>query len=168
MWTKRVKNFLFSAKMKKDIQTATPKINFKVDSVLENIKTNFEITKPIPKTINSTVNLNTVFDNMKPIFDGESTFDKQLEVFFNKVAINDYEIKSRYELTCRKLEEIFQREVYNTCKVYNFGSTVTGLGFKNCDLDIYLDLGNILSNADIMKFCSNIEQLNKTNFTKCN
>lgn len=94
----------------------------------------------MPETINGTVDL--VFDNIKSIFEVESTFDEQLTAFLNKVAISESEIKSRYELTCRKLEEIFQRQVYATCKVCRFGSTVTGLGFKNCDLDMYLDIGN--------------------------
>lgn len=97
--------------------------------------------------------MDLVFDNIKSIFEVESSFDEQLSVFLNKVAISDSEIKSRYELTCRKLEEIFKRHIYATCKVYRFGSTVTGLGFKNCDLDIYLDSGIIfrLFQAEISK-----------------
>ncbi|XP_031844900.1 speckle targeted PIP5K1A-regulated poly(A) polymerase isoform X2 [Nomia melanderi] len=38
------------------------------------------------------------------------------------------------------LDKIF-KVVFPKCKTYKFGSTQTGLGFKECDLDIYMDIG---------------------------
>lgn len=90
------------------------------------------------------LNTDSEFDNIKSSFKTGSTFEEQLSTFFNKVAINDSEINSRYESTRKRLEKIFQQKVYATCNLYKYGSTVTGLGFKNCDMDIYLDLGKDL------------------------
>ncbi|XP_008211725.2 speckle targeted PIP5K1A-regulated poly(A) polymerase [Nasonia vitripennis] len=90
------------------------------------------------EAINDTVDLN--YENLKSIFEVESTFDEQLAVFLDKVAIKESDIIWRYEPTCEKLNEIFQT-VFPKCKTYRFGSTVSGLGFRNCDLDIYIDPG---------------------------
>ena len=35
-------------------------------------------------------------------------------------------------------------ELYPSCIVYLFGSTVNGLGFKGCDIDAFMDLGKLL------------------------
>lgn len=83
-----------------------------------------------------------MYDNIKPIFEVESTFDQQLEAFLDRVAISESEIETFYEPTCRKLNEIL-KSVFKNCTTYRFGSTVSGLGFKNCDLDIYVDIGKI-------------------------
>ncbi len=49
------------------------------------------------------------------------------------------------ERICRYLEDTFAREVTNgpggKCKVVPFGSTVNGLGFRGCDLDLYAEMG---------------------------
>ena len=39
------------------------------------------------------------------------------------------------------LSEAFAAAGYSGCAASPFGSTVSGLGFVGCDLDIYLDLG---------------------------
>lgn len=69
-----------------------------------------------------------------------STFDEQLEAFLDRVSMSDVEIETKYEPTCRTLENIF-RNVYPCCRIHRFGSTISGLGFKHCDLDIYVDTG---------------------------
>lgn len=83
-----------------------------------------------------------MYDNIKYIFEEKSTFDEQLIAFLDKISISDCEIRTRYESTCRRLEEIF-RNIFPKCRVFRFGSTVSGLGFRNCDLDldIYMDCG---------------------------
>ena len=37
----------------------------------------------------------------------------------------------------------FARNGYPACVVYPFGSTVNGLAFKGCDLDLNVDLGKL-------------------------
>ena len=93
-----------------------------------------------PEAINDSEDL--IYDNIKSIFEVESTFNDQLSMFLEKVAIKNYEIETRYETTCNDLDEIF-RYVFPKCKTYRFGSTVSGLGFQNCDLDLYMDIGKI-------------------------
>lgn len=100
---------------------------------------NTNVQQPTSEVFNDAKDLKS--DSKNSNVKVESAFDKQLKVFLDKVSISDSEITSRYELTCRRIEKIFKRHVYATCKVHRFGSTVIGLGFKNCDLDIFLDLG---------------------------
>ncbi|KAJ8670269.1 hypothetical protein QAD02_001528 [Eretmocerus hayati] len=88
--------------------------------------------------INDTEDL--LYDNIKSLFEIEPTFDEQLAAFLDKISISDSEIQSRYETTCERLNDIF-RSAFPKGRTYRFGSTVTGLGFKNCDLDIYFDTG---------------------------
>jgi DNA polymerase sigma len=83
-----------------------------------------------------------IYDNIKSIFEIQSTFDEQLTAFLDKVAISNSEIETRYEPTCKALNKIF-RNVFPNCKTHRFGSTVSGLGFKNCDLDIFMEIGKI-------------------------
>lgn len=80
------------------------------------------------------------YDNIKHIFEGEATFDEQLTLFLNTIELTDFEIETRYESVCTHLAKIF-KVVFPKCKTYKFGSTQTRLGFKECDLDIYMDIG---------------------------
>nr|XP_012138483.1 PREDICTED: speckle targeted PIP5K1A-regulated poly(A) polymerase-like isoform X2 [Megachile rotundata] len=80
------------------------------------------------------------YDNIKHIFEGEATFDEQLTLFLNAIQLTDFEIETRYESVCTHLDKIF-KVVFPKCKTYKFGSTQTRLGFKECDLDIYMDIG---------------------------
>lgn len=68
------------------------------------------------------------------------SFDDQLKIFLNKILLEETEIDMNYKAVCNELLEIF-KPIFLKCKVTNFGSTAIGLGFKNCDLDIYLDIG---------------------------
>ncbi|KAG6795889.1 speckle targeted PIP5K1A-regulated poly(A) polymerase isoform X2 [Apis mellifera caucasica] len=80
------------------------------------------------------------YDNIKYIFDEGTTFDNQLIMFLNAIQLNDIEIETKYESVCTQLDEIF-KVIFPKCKTYRFGSSQTGLGFKECDLDIYMDIG---------------------------
>lgn len=80
------------------------------------------------------------YDNIKYIFEEKSTFDNQLMMFLNAVQLTDIELETRYNSICTQMDKIF-KEIFPRCKTYRFGSTQTGLGFKECDLDIYMDIG---------------------------
>ena len=80
------------------------------------------------------------YNKIKHIFEEKTTFDNQLVAFLNAVQLTDAEIETRYECIITQLDEIF-KPLFPKCKSYKFGSTQTGLGFKECDLDIYMDIG---------------------------
>ena len=80
------------------------------------------------------------FEHLKPIFEQESSFETQLTSFLNTVTLTDIEIETQYESVCVHLNRLFQ-QTFPKCKTYRFGSTVTGLCFKKCDLDVYMDIG---------------------------
>ncbi|KOC62847.1 Speckle targeted PIP5K1A-regulated poly(A) polymerase [Habropoda laboriosa] len=78
------------------------------------------------------------YNNIEKIFNENTTFDNQLQMFLNAVQLTDTEIESKYESVCTDLNKIF-KVIFPNCKTYKFGSIQTGLGFKECDLDIYMD-----------------------------
>ncbi|XP_061928056.1 speckle targeted PIP5K1A-regulated poly(A) polymerase isoform X2 [Apis cerana] len=86
------------------------------------------------------------YDNIKYIFDEGTTFDNQLMMFLNAIQLNDIEIETKYESVCTQLDEIF-KVIFPKCKTYRFGSSQTGLGFKECDLDIYMDIGEPINES---------------------
>lgn len=96
--------------------------------------------KKLPDTINNTEELN--FDNVKAVLATDLSFNDQVSKFLDAISISPDEIQTIYESTCTRLQQVFQKN-FNSCKTYRFGSTVSGLGFKNCDLDVYLDIGNV-------------------------
>lgn len=67
-------------------------------------------------------------------------FDKELAALLNEIQLSDAELMGRYKVICPHLEEIF-RLTFSDCQTFSFGSTVAGLSFKECDLDIYMYLG---------------------------
>lgn len=79
-------------------------------------------------------------DCIRSIFNNETTFECQLETFLNTVLLSDIEVEARYESICKFLDKTFAF-VFPNCRSYRFGSTQMGLGFKECDLDIYMDIG---------------------------
>ncbi|XP_043502842.1 speckle targeted PIP5K1A-regulated poly(A) polymerase-like [Polistes fuscatus] len=79
-------------------------------------------------------------DCIKSIFNNETTFESQLETFLNTVLLSDAEVEARYESICKFLDKTFAF-VFPNCRSYRFGSTQMGLGFKECDLDIYMNIG---------------------------
>ncbi len=56
-----------------------------------------------------------------------NTLVEEMQLTKNDIAIR--------ETLCKLLEEVF-KEVYPDCKVLPFGSSVTQLGCKGCDLDL--------------------------------
>lgn len=77
---------------------------------------------------------------LQPIFEGNNSFDEQLTSFLNVTALNEVEIAALYEPICQMLNQLF-RQTYPSSSAHRFGSTVTGISFQNCDLDIYLNTG---------------------------
>ncbi|XP_043605338.1 speckle targeted PIP5K1A-regulated poly(A) polymerase-like isoform X3 [Bombus pyrosoma] len=86
------------------------------------------------------------YDNIKYIFEEKSTFDDQLMIFLNTVQLTDIELETRYKSVCTQMDKIF-KVIFPRCKTYRFGSTQTGLGFKECDLDIYMDIGEPINES---------------------
>ncbi|XP_078052870.1 poly(A) RNA polymerase, mitochondrial isoform X2 [Augochlora pura] len=80
------------------------------------------------------------YDNIKHILEEETSYDDQLTAFLNATQLTDAEIETKYEPICIQLDKLF-KIVFPKCKTYKFGSTQMGLGFKGCDLDIYMDIG---------------------------
>jgi len=70
-----------------------------------------------------------------------------MTTLFKAILLTEFEIKTKYDVICRHLEEIF-KPIFPQCRLYRFGSTMAGLGFKNSDLDMYMhidDIGKISS-----------------------
>ncbi|XP_046430293.1 speckle targeted PIP5K1A-regulated poly(A) polymerase-like isoform X1 [Neodiprion fabricii] len=80
------------------------------------------------------------YEDLKDIFETETTFDSQLIAFLNAVQPSDVAVEAKYGSVCASLKQIFKIKFRN-CKVHRFGSTVTGLSFFHSDLDVYIDIG---------------------------
>ncbi|XP_015587444.1 speckle targeted PIP5K1A-regulated poly(A) polymerase [Cephus cinctus] len=112
------------------------------------------------------------YHKISSIFDIETTFDSQLIAFLNKIQLSDVDAETLYGAICASLEQMFKTQFYK-CKAYRFGSTVTGLGFKKCDLDVFIDIGrNISENKDskltqktVFKIAKSLLYRNKVIFT---
>ena len=65
--------------------------------------------------------------------------EEQLEELSRMLNINVGDVQARVEI-CRNMERTFSTNPQFRCAVYPFGSSINGLGFPGCDLDIYLDL----------------------------
>ncbi len=68
---------------------------------------------------------------------------EQMRRLAEAVRMRPEEFASRAEM-CRHLEATFLRLIpggVKGCRVVPFGSTVNGLGFRGCDLDLYVDMG---------------------------
>ncbi|PRD28539.1 UNVERIFIED_CONTAM: hypothetical protein NCL1_32055 [Trichonephila clavipes] len=61
---------------------------------------------------------------------------KQIETFESEISLTPEDLENRTAF-CKSLEEIFK--IYFTkFKLYQFGSSANGLGFRGCDLDVCL------------------------------
>ena len=69
-----------------------------------------------------------------------SDCEQQLEELTKLLNIGVADVQARVEI-CRNIERTFWSTPYSRCVVHPFGSSLNGLGFPGCDLDIYLDLG---------------------------
>ncbi|XP_051173359.1 uncharacterized protein LOC127289463 isoform X1 [Leptopilina boulardi] len=84
-------------------------------------------------------------EKLKPnILDNNSDFDNELASFLNKLTLSDDDIQSTYEPVCESLNKLL-RQTLPKSRIHMFGSTSTGLCFKNSDLDIYIDIGEPIS-----------------------
>ena len=79
--------------------------------------------------------------------------EEQLEELVSLTHLSQEDVDLRVNI-CRNLQKTFSRTEFSNCVIYPFGSSVSGLGFPGCDLDIFLDLGEtkqrITSNTDLM------------------
>lgn len=82
------------------------------------------------------------YDEIKAVFNSELCFNDQLQAFIKAVTISDDEVNQRYQPICEMLESLFKTTLSKS-KCHMFGSIITGLGFKNSDLDVYLNTGII-------------------------
>lgn len=104
-------------------------------------KKKFDNNKAVPE------NEDLKFSNIRSAFDSSQSFEDQIIVLIDNISINENTIKMCYEATCQQLNDIFKTN-FPRCNTYRFGSTISGLGFKNCDLDLYLDIGKIFKNKE--------------------
>ncbi|KAL2716792.1 speckle targeted PIP5K1A-regulated poly(A) polymerase-like [Vespula squamosa] len=122
-------------------------VNYLLNNPIWINKTKLDIRRRILNSPKKVYNTNSTevgklidFDSIKNIFEEQTTFDSQLAAFVNAVLLSNAEVETRYESICKSLSIIFA-SVFPNCQTYRFGSTQTGLGFKECDLDIYMDIG---------------------------
>lgn len=74
--------------------------------------------------------------------ENEVTFEREMMALLNEIQLSDAELMGRYQVICPHLTDIF-RSSFPECQIFSFGSTVAGLSFKECDLDIYMYLGTV-------------------------
>lgn len=80
------------------------------------------------------------YNNIRDLLIKETTFDGQLTAFLNAVRLTDSDNLTKHVSACIHIERIF-KAIFPNCKTYQFGSTLSGLGFKDSDLDIYMNIG---------------------------
>lgn len=56
-----------------------------------------------------------------------------------ETCLDQSDLQLRY-LICDLLQEVFV-EMFPKCRVFPYGSSVSGFGVKGCDLDLQIDLG---------------------------
>ena len=73
--------------------------------------------------------------------------EEQLEKLTSLLDLDQEEVNKRVNI-CNNLQKIFANKDYNCRDVLPFGSSLNGLGFPGCDLDIYMDLDNKYADND--------------------
>lgn len=81
------------------------------------------------------------YEKIKSQLEEKSSFEEQLDFIFENILLSEEEVQTIYNEICTNIQTEFRRQ-FPDCVAYKFGSTVSGLGFKSCDLDIYVDIGN--------------------------
>ncbi|KAJ9596659.1 hypothetical protein L9F63_012356, partial [Diploptera punctata] len=76
----------------------------------------------------------------------EDSFEEQLAKFINQVVKSNLDM---IPVICHKLEEIFSTK-YPSCRVYPYGSSVTGLSLKDSSVDLYMNLNLVPLNHEIL------------------
>jgi len=72
-----------------------------------------------------------------------------------ELKVEDYEARVNI---CEEIRQVLIAAGYTNCLVYPYGSTINSVGFKNSDLDLYLELdlcGNISNISKILEKSSN-------------
>ncbi|XP_032689687.1 speckle targeted PIP5K1A-regulated poly(A) polymerase-like isoform X2 [Odontomachus brunneus] len=82
------------------------------------------------------------YSRINHVFENKVAFDEELAALLNEIQLSDVELMGRYKVICPHLNDIF-KSIFPECQTFSFGSTVAGLSFKECDLDIYMYLGKI-------------------------
>lgn len=67
------------------------------------------------------------------------SIDQQIAVLMGSVRPEFPVTLEKYKTVCRDLEMCLKKD-FSACKVHAFGSTITGLCFKDSDVDIYVEL----------------------------
>ena len=71
--------------------------------------------------------------------DGSVSVEDQITKIWDMLKITNKEIDAMKDI-CNALEKALEAE-FPDCKAFPFGSSASGLGFCNCDLDVYVELG---------------------------
>lgn len=66
-------------------------------------------------------------------------FNQQLSIFMNSIRPEFPAIIDKYKMVCCDLENALKKE-FKMCYVHAFGSTITGLCFKDSDVDVFVQL----------------------------
>lgn len=82
------------------------------------------------------------YSRINHVIENEVSFDREMAALLNEIQLSDAELMGRYKVICPHLNDIF-RSTFPDCQIFSFGSTVAGLSFKECDLDIYMYLGKV-------------------------
>ena len=65
------------------------------------------------------------------------SFEEELAKLVSETEITPEDFEAR-KLICRKLKEW----IPGVRSVHQFGSSINELGFRGCDLDVYVNMGN--------------------------
>lgn len=68
-----------------------------------------------------------------------SNMTEEMNFLTNELSLSSEDILQRHSV-CREIENILRMNLFPVCSVHPFGSSVSGLGSKGCDLDIFLNL----------------------------
>ena len=81
--------------------------------------------------------INEVYPDSFPLWHWQVS--DQMTTLLEETSLNQSDLQLRY-LICDLLQEVLV-EMFPQCRVFPYGSSVSGLGVKGCDLDLQVDLG---------------------------
>ncbi|KAF2897299.1 hypothetical protein ILUMI_08878 [Ignelater luminosus] len=88
-----------------------------------------------PAEVNSNENFEEINESLRECPD----FQSQVVMLIRQLQPNWLEVVEKYKALCADLRNVLQ-EIFPGCTVNPFGSTITGLGFKTSDVDIYVNV----------------------------
>jgi len=80
----------------------------------------------------------------------EMDFSAQIIDLVKEKELNVEDYEERVNI-CEELRQVLILAGYTNCLVYPYGSTINSVGFKNSDLDLYLELGHAANISNISK-----------------